>query len=79
VKPAGPSASAAPDLRLLPLDLWVPPAAGPLLDRLRLALAGEARLLGGPQAVPLRWAVTAADPERGLRLEGVVLGYGADY
>ncbi len=78
MKSAGYSASDAPPLRLLPLDLWVPPAPGPLLHRLRLALAGEARLLGGPQAVPLRWAVTAADPERGLRLEGVVLGNGAE-
>lgn len=56
-------------MKLVPLELWLAPAAGPLLPRLRQALA-EACPAGGE---PLRWAITAADPQRGLRLEAVLI------
>lgn len=59
---------------LVPLELWLQTAPGPRLPQLRQALAKEARRLAGEGAEPLRWAITAVDPHRGLRLEGVVLG-----
>ena len=58
-------------MRLEPLDLWLPAAPGPLLPRLRAALADQARRRGA--TAPLRWAVTGVDPGRGLRIEGVLL------
>ncbi len=61
-------------MRLLPLELWLPPAPGPLLPRLRRALTEAA----GADGEPLRWAITAADPDRGLRLEAVVVVPGPD-
>ena len=62
-------------LRLHPLDLWVQPGDdAPLLPQLRQALAEAAAAQLGPGAEPLRWAITAVDPLRGLRLEGVLLG-----
>jgi hypothetical protein len=66
------------ELRLQPLELWLLPGPGALLGQLRAALQAEARRLAGEGAEPLRWAVTALDPERGLRLEGVVVGPGGD-
>jgi hypothetical protein len=59
---------------LVPLECWLTPSPGPLLPQLRQALAREARRLAGEGAEPLRWAITAADPGRGLRLEGIVVG-----
>jgi hypothetical protein len=59
---------------LVPLELWLQPQAGPLLPHLRRALAAEAIRLAGEGAEPLRWAITAVDPHRGLRLEGIVVG-----
>jgi hypothetical protein len=59
---------------LVPLELWVCPAPAPRLPQLRQALSREARRLAGEGAEPLRWAITAVDPRRGLRLEGVVVG-----
>ncbi len=59
---------------LVPLELWLRPQAGPLLPQLRRALGAEAYRLAGQGGEPLRWAVTAVDPERGLRLEGMVVG-----
>jgi hypothetical protein len=59
---------------LVPLELWLQPLAGPLLPQLRRALGAESTRLAGPGAEPLRWAVTAVDPQRGLRLEGMVVG-----
>ncbi|MCS5699456.1 hypothetical protein NZK32_10435 [Cyanobium sp. FGCU-52] len=53
----------------MPLELWLPPAPGPVLPRLRRALAEAA----GVDGEPLRWAITAADAERGLRLEAVLI------
>jgi hypothetical protein len=61
-------------LALVPLELWLQPQAGPLLPQLRQALGDEATRLAGAGAEPLRWAITAADPGRGLRLEGIVVG-----
>jgi hypothetical protein len=59
---------------LVPLELWLQPRAGALLPQLRRALDQEARRLAGAGAEPLRWAITAVDPGRGLRLEGIVVG-----
>ncbi|CAK6691290.1 hypothetical protein VB716_06850 [Synechococcus sp. CCY9201] len=55
-------------MRLEPLELWLKPAPGALLPQIRAALADQP---GG--AEPLRWAITAVDPDRGLRVEGVWL------
>ena len=38
---------------------------------LRVAIAAHLAGLGCPGAEPLRWAITAVDPLRGLQLEGV--------
>jgi len=69
----GPAAQAPASLALQPLACWCPPGPPPLLPRLQAALAAHLLALHGPGCEPLRWAVTAVDPERGLRLEGVVL------
>lgn len=58
---------------LVPLELWLQASPGPLLPQLRQGLAREARRLAGEGAEPLRWAITAVDPHRGLRLEGIVV------
>ncbi len=63
-------------MRLQPLDLWLQPRDAPLLPQLRQALAEAAAAQLGPGAEPLRWAITAVDPLRGLRLEGVLVGRG---
>ncbi len=59
---------------LVPLELWLQIAPGPLRPQLRKALVREACRLAGAGAEPLRWAITAVDPQRGLRLEGIVVG-----
>jgi hypothetical protein len=46
-----------------------PPDPPALRGAIRAHLAG----LGWPGAEPLRWAITAVDPLRGLQLEGVGL------
>ena len=69
-----PSPQAAPAPLLQPLELWLRPGPGPLLPQLREALLEQAVRLAGEGAEPLRWAITAVDPERGLRLEGLVVG-----
>ena len=51
---------------LAPLELWLQPRPGALLPQLRAAFAAAG-------IEPLRWAITAVDPQRGLRLEGVQL------
>ena len=58
---------------LEPLEFWFQPGPDPLLPQLRTVLAHQAQQQAGPAAVPLRWAITAADPSRGLRLEAMVL------
>ena len=61
-------------MRLVPLEFWLPPAPGAVLPRLRRALAEAA----GADGEPLRWAITAADPDLGLRLEAVLIVPGTD-
>ena len=68
----------APALRLQPLDLWFAPGDGPLLPQLLQILRQSAERQLGPGAEPLRWAITAVDPQRGLRLEGVLVGAGGE-
>ena len=70
---------------LVPFSFWLPRAAalspGRSPDRAdppdSAALSGAIRAhlagLGWPGAEPLRWAITAVDPLRGLQLEGVGL------
>ncbi len=62
---AAPSPGRSPD-RADPPD---PPDPAALRSAIRAHLAG----LGWPGAEPLRWAITAVDPLRGLQLEGVGL------
>ncbi len=57
-------------MRLEPLELWLQPVEGPLLPQLRSALATAG-------AEPLRWAITAVEPGRGLRIEAIRLLHGA--
>jgi hypothetical protein len=75
-EPPPPPAQGAP--LLVPLELWLQPVSGALLPQLGPALQAEARRLAGEGAEPLRWAVTAVDPARGLRLEGIVVGPAGD-
>ena len=60
-------------MRLVPLLVWFQPVAGALLPQLDRFLAAEARRRCGPQADVLRWAITAAEASRGLRIEGVLV------
>ena len=60
-------------MRLEPLQLWFQPLRGPLLSQLRPALVAAAQAQAGPGAQLLRWAITAAEPGRGLRIEAMVL------
>ena len=60
-------------MRLVPLQTWLSPAAGPLLPQLRRQLAAAAAQEAGAGAWPLRWAITASDPARGLRIEAVLV------
>ncbi|MEB3208761.1 MAG: hypothetical protein VKK63_07575 [Synechococcus sp.] len=46
---------------------------GPKLSQLRPALLAAAQEQAGPGAELLRWAITAAEPVRGLRIEAVLL------
>jgi len=63
---------------LVPFCFWLPrTACSPrLLDppdptALRSAIRAHLTHLGWADAQPLRWAITAVDPLRGLQLEGV--------
>jgi len=60
-------------VRLEPLALWFQPEAGALLPQLRdfLLAAGQARV--GTRVRLLRWAITAAEQTRGLRIEAVLV------
>ena len=68
-------------MRLEPLALWFQPAAGALLPQLRPFLLAAGQAQAGASARLLRWAITAAEPARGLRIEAVLvvggLGTGA--
>ena len=52
-------------VRLQPITLQLRRAPGPLLAQIEAALA--------PHGQPLRWAITAAEPLRGLHIEAVLL------
>ena len=70
-------------LELVPFCFWVPRAAGgsrppdsvgpPDPAALRDVIRSHLAHLGCPGDEPLRWAITAVDPIRGLQLEGVGL------
>lgn len=61
-----PAAAASPQRSPNPADLPDPVA-------LRGAIGAHLAGVGWPGAEPLRWAITAVDPLRGLQLEGVGL------
>ena len=63
---------------LVPFCFWLPRTAGssrqldpPDPAALRSAIRAHLTDLGWADAQPLRWAITAVDPLRGLQLEGV--------
>ena len=60
---------------LVPFCFWLAPSASSSrpLDpaALRSAIRAHLAELGWADAQPLRWAITAVDPLRGLQLEGV--------
>lgn len=60
-------------MSLLPLQTWFQPGPGPLLPQLREHLAAVALHQAGPGARALRWAITSADPARGLQIEAVLI------
>ena len=60
-------------MRLELLQLWFKPLEGPRLSQLRPALLAAAQEQAGPGAELLRWAITAAQPVRGLHIEAVLL------
>lgn len=60
-------------MRLEPLLVWFQPAPGALLPQLDRFLAAEALRRAGCGAELLRWAITAVEPGRGLRIEGVLV------
>jgi len=61
--------------RLVPFTVWhphdtsVPLRLRPLLQ----AIEAEFARRGWAGAEPLRWAITAVEPDRGLRIEGIGL------
>jgi hypothetical protein len=56
---------------LVPFTFWW--AGPPALPGLRAAIAAHLLDLGWPGAEPLRWAITAVEPGRGLQLEGIAV------
>ena len=73
-----PPAIDPPRTLLVPFSFWLARDAGasrqsdpPDPAALRGAIAAHLVGLGWPGAEPLRWAITAVDPLRGLQLEGV--------
>ena len=60
-------------MRLEPLEIWFQPAKGALLPQLRPFLIAAGQAQAGPSARLLRWAITAAEPGRGLRIEAVLV------
>jgi hypothetical protein len=67
------SAAALSALRLESVLLWLPPGAAALRPQVRQALQEHAGTAGWVGAEPLRWAITAVDPGRALRLEAVLV------
>ena len=70
-----PPAIEPPRPLLVPFFFWLPPSACSLRPlapaALRSAIRAHLAELGWADAQPLRWAITAVDPLRGLQLEGV--------
>ena len=60
-------------MKLEPLAVWFQPAAGALLPQLRPFLLAAGQAQAGASARLLRWAITAAEPARGLRIEAVLV------
>ncbi len=60
-------------MRLEPLEVWFQPAAGALLPQLRPFLIAAGQAQAGSSARLLRWAITTAEPARGLRIEAVLV------
>jgi hypothetical protein len=60
-------------VRLEPLEVWFQPAAGALLPQLRPFLIAAGQAQAGFSARLLRWAITTAEPARGLRIEAVLM------
>ena len=60
-------------MKLEPLAVWFQPAAGALLPQLRPFLLAAGQAQAGVSARLLRWAITAAEPARGLRIEAVLV------
>jgi len=60
-------------VKLEPLAVWFQPAAGALLPQLRPFLLAAGQAQAGASARLLRWAITAAEPARGLRIEAVLV------
>jgi hypothetical protein len=58
---------------LVPLDVWFQPVAGELLPQLRPFLIAAGQAQAGSSARLLRWAITTAEPARGLRIEAVLV------
>ena len=79
-QPAGPPSEV---LRLEPFCVWLAHHPGdsgkrrpPRPAELSAAIRNRLAAADHPGAQPLRWAITAVDPQRGLQLEGVVV-YGS--
>ena len=68
---AGPGPD-SPKTTLVPFSFWTN-GTGASVPRLSAAMAEQFLALGLRQAEPLRWAITAVDPQRGLQLEGIVV------
>ncbi|MFZ9753109.1 MAG: hypothetical protein ACO3B3_06110 [Cyanobium sp.] len=60
-------------MRLLAETLWFKPAPGPLLPQLRAQLEELCQQRGGAATRALRWALTAAEQARGVRIEVVLV------
>lgn len=64
--------AASPPIVLMPFSFWTGGASSSA-PHLSAAMAAHFVELGLRQAEPLRWAITALDPQHGLQLEGIVL------
>ena len=75
------AADAGPPVQTRPAS-GVAPATGlpsaPCPEALQQAMSDQLAELGHPGAEPLRWAITAVDARRGLRIEGIGLVTRAD-
>ncbi len=60
-------------MRLQAETLWLQPGPGPLLPQLRAELGQLCQRRGGAGARALRWALTAAEQGRGVRIEVVLV------